>query len=103
MSLIGKKPISIPDKVKIKIESGRVFVEGPKGKLDWALPPFVEVKIRRSGNFCIDTCFGNVDGISHKYCKNLQHSDGYLYSAKELTKGAAFPPIPKGTGFHAVV
>ena len=61
------------------------------------------VKIRRSGNFCIDTCFGNVDGISHKYCKNLQHSDGYLYSAKELTKGAAFPPIPKGTGFHAVV
>ena len=48
MSLIGKKPISIPDKVKIKVESGKVFVEGPKGKLDWVLPSYVEVKIDNS-------------------------------------------------------
>ena len=48
MSLIGKKPISIPDKVKIRVESGKVFVEGPKGKLDWVLPSYVEVKIDNS-------------------------------------------------------
>jgi large subunit ribosomal protein L6 len=48
MSLIGKKPIQIPDKVKIKIESGKVFVEGPKGKLDWTLPSGVEVQADNS-------------------------------------------------------
>lgn len=45
MSRIGKRAIAIPDKVKIKIESGRVFTEGPKGKLEWTLPEAVEVKI----------------------------------------------------------
>jgi len=48
MSLIGKKPIQIPDKVKIKIESGKVFVEGPKGKLDWVLPRDIDVKMENS-------------------------------------------------------
>ena len=45
MSRIGKRPIQIPDKVKIKIEAGKVFVEGPKGKLDWIFPTQVEVKV----------------------------------------------------------
>jgi large subunit ribosomal protein L6 len=45
MSLIGKRPIQLPDKVKIKIESGKVFVEGPKGKLEWILPEDIEVEI----------------------------------------------------------
>ena len=48
MSLIGKKPIQIPDKVKVKIESGRVFVEGPKGKLEWGLPADIEVEMQDS-------------------------------------------------------
>ena len=39
MSRIGNKPVEIPDKVKISIDqSGRVAVEGPKGKLNWKLP-----------------------------------------------------------------
>src|SRR3989338_2858249 len=48
MSLIGKKPIQIPDKVKVKIDAGKIFVEGPKGKLDWDLPSDIEVKIDNS-------------------------------------------------------
>lgn len=44
MSRIGKRPIQIPDKVKIKIESGKISVEGPKGKLEWVLPDAVEVR-----------------------------------------------------------
>jgi hypothetical protein len=95
----------------VPLSSGKSFQGFKTGNLLKAIVPrgkktgtYVgRVKIRQSGNFCIDTCFGKVDGISHKYCKNLQHSDGYLYSAKDLTKGAAFPPIPKGTGFHAVM
>lgn len=59
-------------------------------------------KVRLSGNFCIDTSTGKVDGISHRYCQNIQHADGYIYFTKNLKNGAAFPPAPKGTGFHAV-
>jgi large subunit ribosomal protein L6 len=39
MSRIGSKPVEIPQKVKVNIDSeGAVFVEGPKGKLNWKLP-----------------------------------------------------------------
>ena len=35
MSRIGKQPIAIPPKVKVEIKGQKVFVEGPKGKLNW--------------------------------------------------------------------
>jgi large subunit ribosomal protein L6 len=38
MSRIGKKPIAIPKGVTVKIEGNAVLVQGPKGKLDTALP-----------------------------------------------------------------
>src|SRR6195256_2208660 len=38
MSRIGKKPIPIPQGVTVKIEGNTVAVQGPKGKLDTALP-----------------------------------------------------------------
>ena len=34
MSRVGKKPIPIPDKVKVSIKDRHVAVEGPKGKLE---------------------------------------------------------------------
>jgi large subunit ribosomal protein L6 len=41
MSRIGKQYISIPDKVAIKLEGQKVFVDGPKGKLTRILPSFI--------------------------------------------------------------
>jgi large subunit ribosomal protein L6 len=38
MSRIGKKPIALPKGVTVKIEGNTVLVQGPKGKLDTALP-----------------------------------------------------------------
>lgn len=35
MSRIGKKPIPIPEKVKVAVAGNTVKVEGPKGKLEW--------------------------------------------------------------------
>jgi len=43
MSRIGKKPIEIPDKVRISQELETVKVEGPKGELSLQVPPGVEV------------------------------------------------------------
>jgi len=45
MSRIGKAPVAIPQGTKVHVAEGRVRVEGPKGKLERALPPDVALKI----------------------------------------------------------
>ena len=49
MSRIGKKPIAIPKGVTVKIEGNTVAVQGPKGKLDTALPAGIKVE-QKDGN-----------------------------------------------------
>lgn len=43
MSRIGKRPISIPNKVTVSIDGQAVAVKGPKGELSRVLPSEVEV------------------------------------------------------------
>ncbi len=43
MSHIGKKEITIPDKVEIDIKSDKIIVKGPKGKLDQSLPDCLNI------------------------------------------------------------
>ncbi|BCX46582.1 50S ribosomal protein L6 [Haloferula helveola] len=43
MSRVGTKPIALPDKVKFSVADRTVFIEGPKGKLDFCLPNGVKV------------------------------------------------------------
>src|ERR1019366_7180050 len=45
MSRIGKQPIAIPAKVKVEVKGQQVFVEGPKGKLNWELPRHTSIKL----------------------------------------------------------
>jgi large subunit ribosomal protein L6 len=45
MSRIGKQPVAIPAGVKVKIADGKVYVEGPKGKLELAYHKSVTVQI----------------------------------------------------------
>jgi len=44
MSRIGKQPVAVPASVKVEVKGGTVRVEGPKGKLETAFRPEVEVK-----------------------------------------------------------
>lgn len=44
MSRIGKKPIAIPQGVKVVIEGALVSVQGPKGKLELTLPGGIHVE-----------------------------------------------------------
>ncbi len=99
MSRVGKKPIQIPDKVKVKIESGKAFTEGPKGKLEWELPKGVDVKLEGSelsvalsrkdkiGNSLhglVRSCLSNmVKGVNEGYSVNLEiHGVGYRAQAQ---------------------
>jgi large subunit ribosomal protein L6 len=45
MSRIGKQPITIPPKVKVAVNGQNVSVEGPKGKLNFALHHRTSVKV----------------------------------------------------------
>ncbi|MBD3180708.1 50S ribosomal protein L6 [Candidatus Poribacteria bacterium] len=45
MSRIGKKPVVLPDKVKVSIEDDECIVEGPKGKLSQKIPYPIEVSL----------------------------------------------------------
>ena len=93
MSLIGKKPIQVPDKVKIKIDSGKIFVEVPKGKLEWVFPSSVEV---RSDNSSIivkrlkeDKVAFAMHGLARAYINNMVKgvSDGYVKTLEIIGVG----------------
>ncbi len=48
MSRIGKKPITMPDKVKARVDGRTVHVEGPLGKLDYNLPEGINAAVAGS-------------------------------------------------------
>ena len=63
MSRVGKQPISLPDKVSVKIGADRsVLVEGPKGKLNWTLPVGVNVATSSSSAASVESVGGSLVG-----------------------------------------
>ncbi len=45
MSRIGRKPISIPKGVEVRVLDGNVLVKGPLGQLQWGLSPGIEASV----------------------------------------------------------
>lgn len=45
MSRIGRLPIPLPEQVKVDLTGNQVSVEGPKGKLQFTLPPRTQVHL----------------------------------------------------------
>ena len=52
MSRIGKKPVPIPDKVKVEINGNTINVEGPLGKLDWTFREQISVAVEDGQVVC---------------------------------------------------
>lgn len=48
MSRIGRKPIPVPEGVKINFKDGLVLVEGGKGALSWNIPEGIDAKIEEN-------------------------------------------------------
>ncbi|HEX3716660.1 MAG TPA: 50S ribosomal protein L6 [Verrucomicrobiae bacterium] len=98
MSRIGKLPVVVPPKVKIEIKGQKVFVEGPKGKLDFELPRRTSVKVD-GGNLVVsrdgeDAEAKSLHGLSRALVNNMVKgvSDGFV---KKLEI--------QGVGFKAAV
>jgi len=98
MSRIGKQPVPIPPKVKVEVKGQKVFVEGPKGKLDFELPRRTSAKVdndrilvHRDGD---DAQAKALHGLSRAILNNMVRgvTDGYV---KKLEI--------QGVGFKAAV
>lgn len=88
MSRIGKTPISLGDKVDVKIEGTRVTVSGPRGSLEYTLPDGISIDVedtvlvvrRESDTQQARTLHGTarsrlqgmVNGVSEGFRKELQ-------------------------------
>jgi len=98
MSLIGKKPITIPKDVKIEIKDGTVFVEGPKGKLSRVVSSRMNLEIKDNQLF-----------VKRNLDTKLDKSLHGLYRAliSNMVKGVTVGYVKEleiiGTGFKAQV
>lgn len=63
MSRIGKRPIQIPEGVKITLDGSEIIVEGPKGTLSRELPTEVGVTVD-NGSIVVDRLSENKRGRS---------------------------------------
>ena len=98
MSRIGKQPIAIPAKVKVEIKGQKIFVEGPKGKLDFELPKRTTAKmdagqvfVSRAGE---DAEARALHGLSRSIFNNM---------VKGVTDGFVKKLEIQGVGFKAAV
>src|SRR5438093_1044952 len=71
MSRIGKKPITIPKGVTVKVVDGAVEVQGPKGKLRQAFPTGINFELA-DGHLVAKTATDNADlGKFHGLARSL--------------------------------
>lgn len=120
MSRIGRKPVPIPDKVKIDIKEGTVVVTGPKGTVSSLIPPGIkwekndkELVAVRGGDSGPERAFHGlaralvanaVKGVTDGFSRELEiHGVGYRAEQKKnsvvFTLGFAHPveyPLPPG-------
>jgi len=125
MSRVGKLPVSIPDKVEVKVSNNFVDVKGPKGSLKFELPKHVSVSVAdshvsvsRDGDdrvarslhgLCRNQIANMVRGVSAGFVKELDiNGVGYRAEVKgkelHMALGYSHPVIyPLPTGISAEV
>jgi len=100
MSRIGKQPIAIPSTVKVDVRGPKVFVEGPKGKLDMQIPRRTALKIE--GAQVIVTRDGDdaearaMHGLSRALLNNLVKGVSEGYVKKLEINGVGFKAAVQG-------
>jgi large subunit ribosomal protein L6 len=107
MSRIGKLPVAVPPKVKVEIKGQKVFVEGPKGKLDFELPRRTTAKldganvvVSRDGE---DAEAKALHGLSRALVNNMVKgvSDGFV--KKLEIQGVGFKAAVQGKNISLVL
>jgi len=100
MSRIGKQTIAIPAKVKVEVKGQQVFVEGPKGKLNWELPRRTSLKVEngkvvvsRQGD---DAEVKALHGLSRALVNNMVRGVSEGFVKKLEIQGVGFKAAVQG-------
>ena len=107
MSRIGKQPIAIPAKVKVEVKGQQVFVEGPKGKLNWELPRRTSLKVdngkimvSRQGD---DAQAKALHGLSRALVNNMVRGVSEGFVKKLEIQGVGFKAAVQGKTVNMVL
>ena len=100
MSRIGKQPIDIPAKLKVEIKGQQVFVEGPKGKLNWQLPRRTSIKVE-NGKVLVSRQGENdevkaLHGLSRALVNNMVRGVSEGFVKKLEIQGVGFKAAVQG-------
>ncbi len=100
MSRIGKKPVEIPPKTKVEVNSQTVSVEGPKGKLEWTVPSPIKVELK-DGKLLATTSQLDREGksrwgLTRSLLANMVKGVNEGYSKKLLIEGVGFRAAVQG-------
>ena len=107
MSRIGRLPVAIPAKVKVEIKGQKVFVEGPKGKLDFQMPKRTVAKVEN--NQVVVTRAGedaeakSLHGLSRAIINNLVKGVSDGFSKKLEINGVGFKAAVNGKVVNLVL
>ncbi len=100
-------PVAIPAKVKVEVKGQKVFVEGPKGKLDFAMPKRTVAKVEnnqvvvtRSGE---DAEAKALHGLSRAIINNLIKGVSDGFSKKLEINGVGFKAAVQGKVVNLVL
>ena len=107
MSRIGKQPIDIPPKVKVEVKGQKIFVEGPKGRLDWELPRRTSLKVQdgkivvsREGD---DAQARALHGLSRALVNNMVRGVTEGFVKKLEIQGVGFKAAVQGNNVNMVL
>ncbi len=98
MSRIGKKVVVVPQGVKIECKDSKIFVEGPKGKLNRPLSDRVKVEMKDNQLFVTRVADTKLDRSMHGLVRAL-----ILNMIKGVTEGYVKEMEIIGVGFKAAV
>ena len=91
MSKLGKKPIIIPKETKVKIESGKLILTGPKGSKELTLND-----TKRKNNISVDLKYENGSPVI-KEIKRISKPGRRIYARAD-----SIPRIKNGLGLAIV-
>ncbi|SRR5258705_4725936 len=104
MSRIGKRPVAIPAKVKVDVKGQKIFVEGPKGKLDFELPRRTSAKVdgtnivvSRQGD---DAEAKALHGLSRSIVNNMVKGVSEGFMKKLEIQGVGFKAAVQGKNIN---
>ncbi len=104
MSRIGKKPVELPDGVKVSLSGGELKVEGKKGKL--SMTPHTMMKVNVGDKVVTierpdeSREAKSLHGLTRALIANMVHGVSTGYERKLLVKGVGYRAETKGKNLN---